>query len=199
MRDMENIFRTARNVGLAAWFGGSLMGARGVNGAARAAGQTDTSVRFANEAWRRWSPVNLTAVAACVAGEAGLAVSRLRAGRRRDLPVPAAATEAALTAAALTASGYARRLGGELQHRENGMPGPRERRTRVRLSRVEWAVPALTGLALVIASRPAPRLREQLPEPREARRAIVRWADIVRFVADDPQRARRTLAGRRAR
>jgi hypothetical protein len=194
MRDKDNILRAVRNLGLAAWFGGSLMGARGVNGAARAAGQTDRSVDFANEAWRRWSPLNLVAVGACVIGETGLAVSRIRAGRRRDLPIKAAATEAALTAAALTASGYARRLGSEMQHHTNGAPTEHERSTRVRLSKVEWAVPVLTGLALVIASR-QPSRPDPASSARDARRLIGRWGDVIRArVGDDARHARDRLA-----
>ncbi len=152
MTDARLILRALRDLGLAGWFGGALMGAASVNGAARAAGQTAESVRFANEAWRRWSPLNLAAVAACVVGEAGLSAVRLRERGRRELA--AVGVEAGLTAAALTASTVARRLGRELEQGPWDAPGPGERRASVRLARVQWVVPALTGLALVSSRRP---------------------------------------------
>src|SRR3954447_26125563 len=57
MATTNAVARAAHDIGLAGWFGGALMGAAGVNGVARKEGQTAFSVRAANEAWRRWSPV----------------------------------------------------------------------------------------------------------------------------------------------
>ena len=62
MATTNAVARTAHDIGLAGWFGGALMGAAGVNGMARKEGQTAFSVRAANEAWRRWSPVWAAAV-----------------------------------------------------------------------------------------------------------------------------------------
>ena len=66
MAQTNSIMRTVHDLGLATWFGGSLMGAAGVNKAAAEAGSTDESLRFANATWQNWSPVNAAAIGAHV-------------------------------------------------------------------------------------------------------------------------------------
>lgn len=58
MSQRNTIARSLSEVGLAAWFGGSLMGAIGGNGAAA---EVDQRARVANAGWSRWTPVNLAA------------------------------------------------------------------------------------------------------------------------------------------
>jgi hypothetical protein len=57
--------------GLAAWFGGSLMGAVGLNGSAAVVGQPGQRLRVANAGWARWTPVNLAGGAVLLAGNKG--------------------------------------------------------------------------------------------------------------------------------
>jgi hypothetical protein len=64
--------RTLHDLGLAAWFGGSLMGATGVNGAAAAVEDPTQRLRVANSGWARWTPLNLAGIAAHLAGGAVL-------------------------------------------------------------------------------------------------------------------------------
>jgi len=68
----NTVARTLHDVGLAAWFGGSLMGAVGLNGAAAAVDQPEQRLRVANAGWARWTPVNLAGIAAHLIGGAGL-------------------------------------------------------------------------------------------------------------------------------
>jgi hypothetical protein len=51
--------RTLHDLGLAAWFGGSLMGATGVHCAAAVAQDPTQRLRVANSGWARWTPLNL--------------------------------------------------------------------------------------------------------------------------------------------
>lgn len=67
MSDRNTTIRTVHDLGLAAWFGGSLAGAVAVNGAA--ADVPDAG----------WAPVNAAAIGAHLLGGAG----RLRANRER--------------------------------------------------------------------------------------------------------------------
>ena len=61
----DNTFsRSLHDLGLAAWFGGSLMGAVGLNGAAAEVKEPRQRLRVANSGWGRWTPVNLAGIAA---------------------------------------------------------------------------------------------------------------------------------------
>src|SRR3954467_4134234 len=60
--------RALHDVGLAAWFGGSLMGAIGVNGAAADVDDPRQRARVANAGWARWTPFNLVAIGAHLVG-----------------------------------------------------------------------------------------------------------------------------------
>src|ERR687898_1253523 len=71
----NTVSRSLHDVGLAAWFGGSLMGAVGLNGAAAAVDPAEQRLRVANAGWARWTPVNLAGIAAHVAGGSMLLVA----------------------------------------------------------------------------------------------------------------------------
>jgi hypothetical protein len=70
--DDNTIARTLRDLGLASWFGGSLMGAAGLNGAASVVKDPTQRLRVANSGWARWTPLNLAGIAAHLAGGAVL-------------------------------------------------------------------------------------------------------------------------------
>ncbi|MFC5855924.1 hypothetical protein ACFPZI_30370, partial [Streptomyces chlorus] len=79
--------RSLHDIGLAAWFGGSLMGAAGLNGAAKDEGETDeTSARIASSGWAKWAPLNAAAIGAHLFGGGGLLA--VRAGVAERLPHP---------------------------------------------------------------------------------------------------------------
>ena len=63
----NTVARTLHDLGLAAWFGGSLMGATGVNGAAAVVEDPTQRLRVANSGWARWTPLNLAGIAAHLA------------------------------------------------------------------------------------------------------------------------------------
>jgi len=66
----NSLAHTLHDVGLAAWFGGTLMGAVGVNGAAADVRDPRESTRVASAGWARWTPVNLAAIGAHLVGGA---------------------------------------------------------------------------------------------------------------------------------
>jgi hypothetical protein len=159
----NTVARTLHDLGLATWFGGSLMGATGVNGAAAAVEDPTQRLRVANTGWARWTPLNLAGIAAHLAGGAvltGANKSRL-AGQQG---VAAASTvKTALTLAALGTTAYARVLGKKLEGAgdvpvEGGTtPSPASpdevSRAQRRLTVLQWVIPALTGALLVVNAR----------------------------------------------
>ena len=159
----NTVARSLHDLGLATWFGGSLMGAVGLNGAAGEVDDPAQRARVANVGWARWTPVQLGAVAAHLAGAAVL--TRANRGRLAGQGGVASATGAklALTVAALAATGYSRRLGqkvmdaGDVPVEGGTQPGaftpPEVESAQKQLHRLQWAIPALTGAMLVMTSR----------------------------------------------
>jgi hypothetical protein len=72
MSERNTVIRSLHDLGLAAWFGGSLAGAVGFNGAAADVPDEKLRLRVANAAWARWTPVNLAAIGAHLVGGAGI-------------------------------------------------------------------------------------------------------------------------------
>ena len=71
----KTLSRSLHDVGLAAWFGGSLMGAVGLNRAAGAVQEPRQRLEVANTGWGAWAPVNLAGIATHLAGGAVLLVA----------------------------------------------------------------------------------------------------------------------------
>jgi hypothetical protein len=107
--------RTLHDVGLAAWFGGSLFGVAGLNAAAEEAHQQRTTARITSVGWAKWSPINAAAIGAHLVGGAGLlAVNRKRALVQKGATGTAVA-KLVLTGAALGATAYTRVLGKKIE------------------------------------------------------------------------------------
>ena len=160
MSQRNTIARSLSEVGLAAWFGGSLMGAIGVNGAAAEVDQPGQRARVANAGWSRWTPVNLAAIGAHVAGSLALTGANKGriAGQKGVGTVSIART--AVTGVALAATAYARSLGQKMIDAgdvpvEGGTDPASQTPAEVagaqrKLSKLQWAIPALTGTLLVM-------------------------------------------------
>lgn len=159
----NTVARALNDLGLAAWFGGSLMGAVGLNGAAATADDPRERAKVANTGWARWTPVNLAAIGAYAVG--GVILTRnnkARIGTQSGVAGTAAA-KACLTGAAMAVTALARIQGEKVMQagepRVTGATEPApdtseevagaQRKLRV----LQWLVPALTGAALVADAR----------------------------------------------
>jgi hypothetical protein len=72
MSSRNTLVRSMHDIGLAAWFGGSLMGAVGLNGAAAKAKVPDERLRISSIGWAKWAPVQIAAIAIHGIGGIGL-------------------------------------------------------------------------------------------------------------------------------
>lgn len=162
MSEKNTVLRSLHDVGLAAWFGGSLMGAVALNGATAAARDPQERTRLSSFGWARWAPVNAASIGAHLVGATGLLVAnRRRLGRQPEARV-AAVAKTALTATALGVTAYAGRQGAEVARRaEQGADGATEPRAAAdrdlttaqeRLRSLQWAIPAITGTLLALGS-----------------------------------------------
>ena len=118
MSQTNTLARTLHDVGLAAWFGGSLFGAVGLNGASDEVTDPTDRARVANAGWGRWTPVNAAAIAAHLLGGAKITTgNKGRLAGQRGVGT-ASAIKAGLTAAALGATAYSRVLGQKVMEAE---------------------------------------------------------------------------------
>jgi hypothetical protein len=159
----NTLARTLHDLGLAAWFGGSLMGAAGLNGAAAVVQDPSQRLRVANSGWARWTPLNLAGIAAHLAG--GAVLTGANKGRLAGQQGVAATStvKTALTVAALGTTAYARLLGKKLERAgdvpvEGGTtPNPatpdKVTSAQRQLTALQWVIPALTGAVLVLSAR----------------------------------------------
>ena len=155
--------RIVHDLGLAAWFGGSLKGAVGLNGAAADVEEPTQRLRVADAGWNRWTPVNLAGIAAHVAGGAMLLGANKGRVAGQQGVAQATVAKTALTGAALAATAWARALGAKLdQAGEVPVEGGTEPRddtpqdvakAQRQLKVLQWVIPALTGAVLVLNAR----------------------------------------------
>src|SRR5690606_31085033 len=112
MAQRNTVIRGLHDLGLAAWFGGCLMGAVGLNKAAeQEADRLDESIRISGAGWDKWAPLNLAAIGAHLLGGAGLlGANRERVMHQKGVAASTIA-KTAVTAAALGATAYSRMLG----------------------------------------------------------------------------------------
>ena len=158
----NTLSRSLHDIGLSAWFGGTLANAVSLNpGAAEAQGDRATGA-VANVGWDRWTPVNAAAIGAHVVGSLGqIAGNKGRIGGQQGVASIAAA-KTALTAAALGVTAYSRALGRKVSAQtqvpaEDGTtPAPETpddvARAQQQLRLLQWAVPALTGALVVVSA-----------------------------------------------
>src|SRR3954465_3570739 len=107
----NTLSRSLHDVGLAAWFGGTLANAVALNPAAAEAGLSSRAGAVANVGWGRWAPVNAAAIGAHLVGSLGqLGGNAARVSGQKGV-AEMAVLKTALTAAALGATAYSRGLG----------------------------------------------------------------------------------------
>ncbi len=154
--------RALHDLGLAAWFGGTLANAVSLNAAAGQAGVSSRTGAVANVGWDRWTPVNAAAIGAHLVGSIGqLAGNEARIRGQRGVGTMVVA-KTALTAAALAATGYSRIVGRKVS-KQTDVPAasgtepapstpPEVAAAQKQLATLQWVVPALTGALVVVSA-----------------------------------------------
>jgi uncharacterized membrane protein len=163
MSSRNTIVRSLHDVGLAAWFGGSLMGAVGLNSAAAAAANPKERIALSAVGWKHWAPVQWAALAAHGIGGVGLIwgnkerLAGQAEGRTNTV------VKFGLTMVAVGTSVYSGILGAKMAARaEEGAEGTTEpapdasaelasaqRQQRI----MQWVTPALTLVLVVLAAQ----------------------------------------------
>jgi len=159
----NTVSRSLHDLGLATWFGGSLMGAVGLNGAAADVEEPRQRLRVATSGWNRWTPVNLAGIAAHLAGGAVLLGANKGRVAGQQGVAQATVAKTALTGAALVATAWSRALGAKLNEAgevpvEGGTDPSGDTpqdvaKAQRQLKVLQWVIPALTGAVLVLNAR----------------------------------------------
>jgi hypothetical protein len=158
----NTLARSMHDVGLAAWFGGTLANAVALNAAAAQAGNPDRTGAVANVGWDRWTPVNAAAIGSHLVGSVGqLAGDAPRVAGQRGVG-SMVLMKTALTVIALGATAYSRVLGKKVSAQtdvaaESGTEPAATTPDDVaaaqrRLAMLQWAVPAITGALVVVSA-----------------------------------------------
>ena len=169
------IIHLLHDAGAAAWFGGSLMGATGLNAAAAQLDDPTQRAKASTAGWSRWAPVNAAAVGAHLIGGAGLLYTdwsrvKTQEGVGRSTAIKAGTTAAALGVAAWSAA-LNRKMAaaGPVPVKGATEPGamtpPDVAATQRQLKLVQWLNPLVSGalIGLTAWHEEQQRTSQQVP------------------------------------
>ncbi len=165
----HTLARSMHDLGLAAWFGGALMGAVGVNGSAASLRDPAERSAAATIGWTRWAPVSAVAIGAHLAGSVQLLRTERYRVRHQNGVARSSAVKTGLTAAALGVTAYSGLLNRKMAAAghvpvegatEPGPNTPAEIATaQKQLKATQWLIPALTGGLVATTSWQSEQMR----------------------------------------
>lgn len=155
--------RSVHDLSAAAWFGGSLMGAIGLNGAAAAAKDPRERTRLSSIGWAKWTPVQVAAFGAhAVAGLGLLSDNKGRVAKQTG----AAANTTLKTTVTVAGMGVAlysgilgRKVGKLSDQGSAGATEPRAGATdklakaQKKLKVLQWLLPLISGTVIVLGAQ----------------------------------------------
>ena len=162
MMARSTVSRSLHDVGLAAWFGGTLANAVALNPASGQASSPSDRGQVVNTGWDRWTPVNAAAIGLHLAGSIGqLSGNKSRLAAQSGVGAMAI-LKTGVTAAALGVTAYSRVLGKKVSAHADvpiddattptAATPPEVATAQKQLAALQWAIPALTGALVVICS-----------------------------------------------
>ncbi len=170
--DNRNTFvRTLHDLGAAAWFGGTLMGAIGLNGAAGKVSDETERAPVASYGWARWAPFSFAAIASHVVGGAGLLLANRDRAANQEGTRGNTVVKLTLTGVAIGLTAWSGALGSTVGKAgkvpatgaviPNSSTPPDVATAMKQLRLVQYAIPAVTGAILVLGAQQG---EQQKPE-----------------------------------
>ena len=163
MSERDTTIRILHDLGAAAWFGGSLMGAIGLNGASKAVADPSERAGVAATGWARWAPVNAAAIGAHLVGGAGLVLANKNRVAGQAGVTANTVIKTVLTGAALATTAYSGLLGarvgkaGRFPADGGSVPSedtpPELAAAQKKLRLLQWANPLLTAAIIALAAQ----------------------------------------------
>jgi len=161
--------RSLHDVGLAAWFGGTLMGAVGLNGATASLRDPSERSTASTAGWTRWAPVNAAAIGAHLVGAARLLYTERDRVKNQQGVGLSSAIKTGLTVAAVGTTAYSGALNRKMAAAgpvrvqgatEPGLDTPTDvAATQKQLKAIQWLIPALTGGVVVTTAWQGEQMR----------------------------------------
>lgn len=155
--------RSLHDLSLATWFGGSLMGAVGLNGATAEAKDPTERARLSSLGWKRWTPVQVAAVAVHTVGGLGLIGDNSNRVAKDSDSRQLTIAKTGVTVAAAGVTLYSGILGRKVeQHQQEGAAGATEPSSTAskelasaqkQLKLLQWSIPVLTGVLVVMGAQ----------------------------------------------
>lgn len=188
----NTILRSLHDLGAAAWFGGSLMGAVGVNGASKDIKDSTERTDIASAGWARWAPISAAAIGAHLIGGAGLVLGNRDRVRDQTGAMVNTVAKSVLTAAAIGATAYSGVLGAKIATEAHSAPAegatvpsggtPDHVARLLQQQRIlQWVTPALTGAIVILGAQQG----EQQRASEQIRTAG--WGTITRAAKRTPK------------
>lgn len=161
--------RSMHDLGLAAWFGGSLMGSVGLNGAAASLRNADERTGAATRGWTRWAPISAAAIGAHLLGAAQLLNTESGRVRRQEGVGRSSLIKTVLTVGAVATTAYSGVLNRKMAAAGNvpaagatepGAGTPADvASAQKQLKAIQWAIPALTGALVSVTAWQSEQMR----------------------------------------
>lgn len=163
MSQRNTLVRSMHDVGLAAWFGGSLMGAVGLNGGTAAARDPKERLRLSSIGWAKWAPVQLGAMVIHGIGGLGLILGNKKRLETQPESRTNTNVKLALTGAAIATSFYSGIVGKKMaEHADEGGSGVTEPSATASKSLasaqkqqkvLQWLIPLFTLGMVILAAQ----------------------------------------------
>ena len=157
------VARSIHDLTAAAWFGGSLMGAIGLNGATAEAKDPSERTRLSSLGWKKWAPYQAAAFGAHFLS--GLAILRENKGRMatQDGVTRLSVYKSVVTLAGAAVTLYAGMQGAKVEKlAAEGAKGATEpkpdastelRAAQQQLKILQWAIPVFAGWVIVLGAK----------------------------------------------
>lgn len=159
----NTVIRSMHDVGLAAWFGGSLMGAIGLNGAANDVDDPTDRAKVASAGWARWAPVNAAAIGTHLIGGVGLILGNRARLAHQDGAGTNTVIKSVLTGVAVASTAFSGWKGAQVAaagkvHATGGtIPSektPADTAAAMRQLRIaQWVTPAVTAVLIALGAQ----------------------------------------------
>ncbi|MEO8830453.1 hypothetical protein [Lapillicoccus sp.] len=190
MSNRNTLIRSLHDLGLASWFGGSLMGALGLNGASQDVSDPTERTKVAAAGWARWSPVAAASIGAHIVGGIGLVIANRDRVQNQKGVGANSVVKASITVAAMATTAYSGVLGAQLANEPdqptaggttpNNRTSPKVARIQQQLRVLQWATPVLTGALVVLGAQQG---EQQKPGQMLTGRALKVAGDLRNKVA----------------
>jgi hypothetical protein len=163
MSGRNTVVHSMHDLGLAAWFGGGLMGVVGLNGAASKAKDPTERLRLSSLGWGKWAPVQLAAIVVHGIGGVGLILGNKGRLATQGEARSNTAIKLVLTGVAGAASLSAAIAGATIaKHSDEGAKSVTEpsesssdelKKAQRNEKWLQWSIPVLTGALLILGAQ----------------------------------------------